>query len=397
MAEPQSHTVLEIDLAEQGDRLVFGSFEELRQWNTSERSKWIWVNEAGRPMTDWLVSSRDEFYNHIDQLAQQWQRVTQSPQEIINVHGRIRQIFQQFLKENPRLMVSTSPAASFIFSLREKRGDKIAAGAYATVLGSQINTGGQIRADFFEGIVEAFLFKREVDWTGKANQHVINRLKAHYESEIHKQDERFRQLEEKNASLNNLFEAALKEKADLLQKLHQDQAADYAALTKKHVDNLTAIEKTYDQKLALHKTVVYWKVKEQHHKKLAKYCGVTTVVAMLVLGVGMGLAIYAVLTRLSANENPKHWQLGILIIGLFFSIWIVRLLVRMFLSNLHLSEDAAERRTMILTYLSMSREGSQFEAKDKNLILQHLFRSASDGLVKDDAAPPTPLEMLTRR
>jgi len=37
----------------------------------------------------------------------------------------------------------------------------------------------------------------------------------------------------------------------------------------------------------------------------------------------------------------------------------------------------------------MAREGSAFEPEDKTLIVQHLFRSASDGLVKDDAAPPS--------
>ena len=76
---------------------------------------------------------------------------------------------------------------------------------------------------------------------------------------------------------------------------------------------------------------------------------------------------------------------------------MIRILVRMFLSNLHLATDAAERRTMILTYLSMSREGAEFTKDDKKLIVQHLFRSASDGLVKDDAAPPTIFEMLTRK
>jgi len=52
---------------------------------------------------------------------------------------------------------------------------------------------------------------------------------------------------------------------------------------------------------------------------------------------------------------------------------------------------------MILTYLAMSREGAQFGPEDKKLIIQHIFRAASDGLVKDDAAPPTLFELLSRR
>jgi hypothetical protein len=51
---------------------------------------------------------------------------------------------------------------------------------------------------------------------------------------------------------------------------------------------------------------------------------------------------------------------------------------------------------MIQTFLSMAREGSAFAPEDKTLIFQHLFRSASDGLVKDDAAPPNLLGMLQK-
>lgn len=51
---------------------------------------------------------------------------------------------------------------------------------------------------------------------------------------------------------------------------------------------------------------------------------------------------------------------------------------------------------MILTYLALSREGADVGPEDKKLILQHLFRTASDGLVKDDATPPGLWEILTR-
>jgi hypothetical protein len=52
---------------------------------------------------------------------------------------------------------------------------------------------------------------------------------------------------------------------------------------------------------------------------------------------------------------------------------------------------------MIQTYLSMSGEGTEFKADDRKLILDHVFRSASDGLVKDDAAPPSIIEVITKR
>ena len=154
---------------------------------------------------------------------------------------------------------------------------------------------------------------------------------------------------------------------------------------------------TYDQKLALQKPVEYWQTKESHHKSRSFGFGIAAILVGLVLVSLLGISTYEVLSPLGANENPKNWQIGVLLIALFFSIWLMRIIVRLFLSHLHLAGDASERRTMIQTYLAMSRDGSNFGPEDKKLILQHLFRSASDGLVKDDAAPPTPLEMLTRK
>jgi hypothetical protein len=397
MPEPQPQPILEIDLGENGDRLSFKTFEGLRRWNNNERSHWVWMREAGRPMTDWAVSSQDEFYNQIEQFASQWQRVVQNPQEVNNVFGSIRNIFDQYIFKKRRLIFSTNPAASFIQALREKRGDRVAAGAYAGILSAQINTGGQTQSDFFEGIVEAFLFKREVDWTAKANQQAFNRLKGKYDEEIARQDARFQQLEEKNRLLNEAFDAALKEKTESLVRLHEGQTADYAKLTEKHVQNLAAIEKAYDQKLALQKPVKYWQTKERYHSIRSIVYGIVALVSGILAAGGLGFLAYDYLGKLSDTENPKHWQIGLLVVGAFFAVWLVRVFVRLFFSNVHLATDAAERRMMILTYLAMSREGAQFGAEDKKLIIQHIFRAASDGLVKDDAAPPTLFELLSRK
>lgn len=168
-------------------------------------------------------------------------------------------------------------------------------------------------------------------------------------------------------------------------------------LTEKHVLNLAAIEKTYDQKLALQKPVRYWQTKETYHGKNARNFGVAAFLISVILAGGMAWLVHWIFSDLKPDENPKHWQVGFLVVAAFFSVWFVRILVRMFFSHHHLATDAAERRTMILTYLAMSREGAEFTKDDKKLIVQHLFRSASDGLVKDDAAPPTLFELFTRK
>ena len=179
-------------------------------------------------------------------------------------------------------------------------------------------------------------------------------------------------------------------------ELHQEQTAKFGEALRKHEEKLTAIEDAYNQKLALQKPVDYWRTKETHHRKRSVVWGIAAISTLLVLAGSLGIAVYEILSPLQSKEDPKHWQIGILLVGMFFSIWVIRVLVRIFLSHLHLATDAAERLMMILTYLSISREGAQYSSDDKKLILSNIFRTASDGLVKDDAAPPTPLEILSR-
>jgi hypothetical protein len=78
------------------------------------------------------------------------------------------------------------------------------------------------------------------------------------------------------------------------------------------------------------------------------------------------------------------------------ALWAGRVLLRIFLSERHLATDAEERVTMVKTYLALTNEGKIAEA-DRALVLAPLFRSAADGIVKDDSAPDTSLVAILAR
>ena len=210
MPEDQSQPVFEMDLAEQGGRLVFKTPADLRQWNQEEQNKWLWLAQAGRPLTEWLTTSRNEFFQKLEQYSAHWERYSSNSSEVSHALANVKNAFEEYPKRR-RLLISTTPEAAFVFELKQKRGDRVASGAYATVLNAQINTGGSSQAEFFEGIVEAFLFKREIEWTASGHQQVLNRLKSQYDGEIVRQDSRFQEIQETNRSLNVAFDTALKE------------------------------------------------------------------------------------------------------------------------------------------------------------------------------------------
>lgn len=104
-------------------------------------------------------------------------------------------------------------------------------------------------------------------------------------------------------------------------------------------------------------------------------------------------SISAIKTIPNNEENSKSFdfdysKLAWYIFMIFASssaFWIIRITVKIALSNLHLSEDAHERVVMIQTYLSFVKEG-QIDENDKNLILSSLFRPSNIGIIKDESS-----------
>jgi hypothetical protein len=89
-----------------------------------------------------------------------------------------------------------------------------------------------------------------------------------------------------------------------------------------------------------------------------------------------------------AGNIPYYVKLAVL--GFLFVLvvlWIGRLLLRFLISERHLAIDAEERVTMVMTYLALTKEGS-LDQGDRGIVLASLFRSGTDGIVKDDGIGP---------
>lgn len=77
---------------------------------------------------------------------------------------------------------------------------------------------------------------------------------------------------------------------------------------------------------------------------------------------------------------------ALLIFASSSALWIIRITVKIALSNLHLSEDAHERVVMIQTYLSFIKEGQALNDKEREMILPSLFRPSNIGIIKDESS-----------
>lgn len=172
---------------------------------------------------------------------------------------------------------------------------------------------------------------------------------------------------------------------------------DFAKLVNEHKQEMENLRKTFREEIALRAPAEYWETKRKGHVLMARITG-----GLSFAGIGGAAAVlswfvYDLLRNTIPNTAPETWRVAVLVLIGLFTVWGVRLFVRMFLSHLHLTTDAAERVVMVRTYLSLLEGDRLSNKEDRQLILQALFRPASDGIVKDEGLPPSLFEFLTRQ
>lgn len=395
MANKSKHTLV-LELGEKGGKLEFNTPSEFQQWFADEVAKWQWMNSI--PQVNNVFAQFRRIHNDANQYAASWSQALSHQLDEVPPLGSLKQFVESRVGQQS-LWLSSTTNGQFILELFQDsaRGPLVATGAYLAIGGSYSPANEPLHPKVFEGVIEGFLFKKEIDWTATIHREALEKLKRQYAGNIAEQKRKNEEIEQVNKVLNEQFSSDLAEKSKLLNELHGNQINDFNKLVDTHKANLEAIEKAYDQKLALLKPVKYWNARKKLHTGKAKSFAIASGISGIVILLVLGVLAYKFFLSIPNGEKPQVWQVGIFSVAAFFGIWLERILVRLFISNMHLATDAEERVTMLQTYLSIIREGSDFAPEDKKLILERLFHPAADGLVKDDAAPPSPLEMLTRR
>src|SRR6185295_396105 len=206
-------------------------------------------------------------------------------------------------------------------------------------------------------------------------------------------------------------ESAITEQTKKLTNLHESSTNQFKELLDSAKTDLERYIESVKKRWALDTAVGYWEEKSVYHKKRALILGILWPLVGLLLASGIfGLAWWlSGGLKASAQQGaaaqigqmitqPNYWHIAVLIIAVTLSIWFLRILVRTFLGHWYRQADAHERVTLIKTYLALLQEGKELVPDDRKIIIQTIFRpSASAASAKDDAAPASPWEFLSRR
>lgn len=376
--------ILEIDLHENGGQVIFRSLNEVEEWITNEENYWQWVKtEIGNWNTKAGPGGFGNIWGHLTgdltQLKNTLKAAKSKSMDNLASNFEVLKGFYLRIYVEGNGIFSKSAKARYIENLKEK--DPVAA---IFTLGYFINYPFTNNPNYIKGIALGTLFEQGIKGHS-AHKDSIKALNSEWMDHLNQAKDNF--VENQNEF--NKFKKVFSDFFNSQNEIFNDNINQF----KSQLEDLTS---TYDKKLSLQAPVKYWKKKSTNHRRLAILFGILSLAGMPFLLYVLGEEALSVIGKLKPGENPTYWHLFILIITGILGVWILKVLIKIFLSHTHLNIDAEERITLTETYLSLLREGHGLNEGDKQLILQNLFKSTPTGIVQDDSMPSNTIDMLMR-
>lgn len=405
---------IEVSLGRFGTK-VFDSVQELETWFNEERGFWSWL-ELQQPWSEakqaiWqryiqFLGNIPRLINEAKTIKQNAESTKQTPQ-FQSCYSNIQSYFKSCY-EQQNGVPSTTPLGKHIALLRKSEGDPTAAGALAYCMRCPMNLN---HFDNFKGAMMGFAFEAGINDRNKVEAQTLEAMRIEWEkkfqtfrdglqteTETHKRlnSDCQQLLSKQDSTFNTMLSAKDKDLNGIL-TAKDKELKDLVASSKNEWNNL---RKTYDDELAVRAPVLYWRVKAKTHFWMAWAFAITSIVAA-------GLFLWVLIDEIIAmmkmpagvqdpeKWHPEYWRMAVVVASGLFGVWVIRILVRLLLSNIHLQTDARERVTMVQTYLALARRG-KFKDEERLYILQSLFRPTPTGIVRDDAVPLTVVESITK-
>jgi hypothetical protein len=391
----------EIDLGSNGNRFAPTTLDEAERWIAKETAAWGWLSQIPQQNHDHSVRAALSLLNDAAYQVQQARGYGDSqPEHVSNqlqtACARLVEVYQQL-----RLPHTSTPTFKRIEAVRAQWGPSVASlFAYVHVPSP---SGYQPNLSSIEAWQGLYLGLQDRFGSQGPNQSRLEAIEQAFE-EARARSENIAQT--KRAELEALHRdweefvvgATNRSAADrsAFDEAQLGRARDFQTVQRTHTDAMDAIRRSFKQEMTLRAPVGYWEAKHQEHEIASRRWGLGTAAMMVFCCLGLATTIYEFLWR-SGGSTPATWQVAVLALLGLFGVWATRLVVRVWLSHVHLATDAAERVVMVKTYLALGADGMPSADADRQHLLQALFRPASDGIVKDEGIPPSFLEVLTRQ
>ena len=333
-----------------------------------ERAAWEWVGQSGvHNVQSTFIQRRDEVQTGIASYKQH-NRAEQ-------VRSLLQQKLDNWFNAFPH---SKSPTAAFIVKIKDVMQSSAIAAECLGYLQGHVKGPAQQQ----QNLSYMFAMMHKAGVTLEGNRAALDAILRQSNQML---EEHETEYETKLADLHSERTKEAKEHEELLKQLE----AKFAAL-----------DVAYRLNREVEEPAKFWESKQKGH-----WCGMLRWgLATLVIAVVGAWGLISFHNRISEKTpNPdkiEPWHLLRLefpvILALAGLFWLVRICVRSYLSHAHLHADAAERTVLAKTYRVMLLSDKPPDREMATIVMTQLFRHAATGVVKDDAAPPSPLKIITK-
>jgi len=414
MADPSPQS-FSFDFGANGGKFTFESMEDLQKFAEAEVAFWSFLEQAEQlDLPEQFKGFARTLLGRIQGLIPQIVRFNRGALSEAQLMRSFQELFYVAPKATTgqgRVPLSRTPKAQYLAAAFRSDGPVRALAAIS------IETDPVISQNFYQnpialrGIISYLnylegLSEVEPDAIREAIELNAREYRERFESDTLK----FEKLHQQSADLIRRGERLQAISARWTQHRWKRRNSNIRSELDRHVAAFKQTEDTYKTFMKLKAPAEYWEQKAKGHDIRTLIFGCVSALWAVVAGGLLFLFVQSIfekamgLTTLETGSGViVPINSGVLLIlgaqGLIAStivFWIARVLVRLFLSELHLAMDARERTTMVQCYLALSEEG-EVEESSLHIVLQSLFRPTQDGIVKDDASNDlTPGGLLSR-
>lgn len=151
---------------------------------------------------------------------------------------------------------------------------------------------------------------------------------------------------------------------------------------------LNNLEETYKNKLSLEAPEILWYNRSKEYREKAKYWTWVLIVAAIFL-VGSLTGLVMVIHDYSLDtfqEIPFISKSFILVSIISFFVYIIRVLIKIVMSNHHLATEYEQKAALTRFYQALTLAGTDIAQEERIIIIHSLFSKSETGLVKTDSS-----------
>jgi hypothetical protein len=375
-------------------------------WLRTERERWSWLATA-RQQAGWLKPVLNAQLGTYSSASARVDEVAAKPADIQEKVARGISAELSETIRNRKLLTSEGPSGQFVIELARDR-PVVAGHALAALLQIAIPVQDPNDAAAFEGRFRAWMFELGIKDSAQHERNALAATLTEFRTEIEALKTASAAAAASFDTLNASATREISQRSLSFDEAQKEYAAKAVSLIAEHRtaleflhgeqrDAFAALRTTFLEYMKLKAPVDYWKKSAFWHRLTAAVFGCVAICWGVIFAYNVISYAHEFLAQTSAERATVPFrEIGLLFLLVTLAVWLLRVLVRVFLSNLHQSADAASRATMTQAYLALIQEDKKLAETDRILILTTLFRPMATGLIKDDGMPPSLTELFSR-